>query len=379
MAVRERAVENLVNPAFWRGRRVFLTGHTGFKGAWLSIWLDRLGAALSGMSLPPPTSPSLFESAELAQVVATSFADIRDHRVLAETMCAAQPEVVFHLAAQSLVRVGYQDPVGTYGVNVMGTVHLLEAVRSCPSIRAVVIVTSDKCYANMEWPWGYRENEPMGGHDPYSNSKGCAELVVSAYRSSFFNQANFSTHRVAVASARAGNVIGGGDWAGDRLVPDFIRAMEAGELLRIRSPKAIRPWQHVLEPLSGYLILAQRLVEDGPRFADAWNFGPSDQEARPVEWLVEELNSLWGGGARWLPDEGGHPHEANHLKLDSSKAQAQLGWSPHWNLPETLAYIVDWHRAYRVGGDAHRICLDQISAYEACTDRPTSTTSRRPG
>jgi len=360
-------MEAVVSPAFWRGKRVFVTGHTGFKGAWLSLWLHKLGARLSGYSLPPATQPSLFEAAKVESLVVTTYDDIRDLEHLSVALRRAEPEIVLHLAAQALVRRSYADPVETYATNVMGTVHLLEAVRACPSVRATIVVTSDKCYENKEWDWGYRENEPMGGHDPYSNSKGCTELVVSAYRASFFGTETFAQHRMGLASARAGNVIGGGDWAEDRLVPDFIRAIVAGEALRVRSPKAARPWQHVLEPLSGYMVLAQRLCEDGPRYAESWNFGPDDRDAKPVEWLTETLVALWGDGARWTLDGGEHPHEAHYLKLDISKARSQLGWQPRWTLSEALARVVAWHRAHLDGADVRQVAHDQIAAYEAAT------------
>jgi CDP-glucose 4,6-dehydratase len=358
-------MEAVVNPAFWNGRKVFVTGHTGFKGGWLCLWLHKLGAQLSGYSLPPPTSPSLFEAAGIASLVDTRFGDIRDLENTVAAVRRAEPEIVFHLAAQPLVRLSYHEPVSTYATNVMGTVHLLEAVRACPSVRAVLIVTSDKCYENREWDWGYRENESMGGYDPYSNSKGCTELVVSAYRSSYFNPQQFDRHRVALASARAGNVIGGGDWADDRLIPDFVRAIVAGQQLCIRSPHAIRPWQHVLEPLSGYIVLAQKLLEEGPRYAEGWNFGPHDQDARPVEWLVEKLVTLWGDGASWRLDDQVHPHEAHYLKLDISKARSRLGWEPRWSLGEALSHVVDWYRAHQAGKDMRQESLRQISTYQS--------------
>lgn len=356
-------METVVNPDFWRDKRVFITGHTGFKGGWLAMWLQHMGADLKGFALPAATTPNLYEAANIESIVDTTFGDIRDLEVIKAALNEAQPEIVFHLAAQPLVRFSYQDPVGTYAANVMGSVHLLEAVRHCSSVRAVVMVTSDKCYENREWEWGYRENEPMGGYDPYSNSKGCTELVVSAYRSSFFNPADFSRHGVAIASARAGNVVGGGDWADDRLVPDFIRAMAAGEELCIRSPNAIRPWQHVLEPLSGYIALAQRLVEDGVRFAQAWNFGPREQDAQPVGWLVERLVDLWGNGASWRLDGQSHLHEANYLKLDISKAQAHMQWVPRWSLDKALINIVDWYKAYYRGENVQKLSIQQIDSY----------------
>ncbi|MDE0837960.1 MAG: CDP-glucose 4,6-dehydratase [Kiritimatiellae bacterium] len=354
----------MVTPAFWQGKRVFLTGHTGFKGGWLAIWLNQLGAGVTGYSLPPPTDPSLFRAAGINEFVHTISGDVRDLNHLVDVMQQAEPEIVFHLAAQSLVRQAYRSPVDTYASNVMGTVHLLEAVRMCKSVRAVVVITSDKCYENREWLWGYRENEPMGGRDPYSSSKGCAELVTSAYRQSYFHPRQYQEHRVAIASARAGNVIGGGDWAEDRLIPDCVRAIAKGEALSIRFPHAIRPWQHVLEPLSGYMTLAQRLMTEGPAFAEEWNFGPPDNEAKSVLWLVEKFATLWGDGFRWHVDQTPNSHEAHYLKLDSSKARMHLHWEGRWPLVEALSRVVDWHRAHEAGLDMHKICLEQIKAYE---------------
>lgn len=356
-------MENLVNPDFWRGRRVLITGHTGFKGGWLSLWLHKMGANLHGYAMPPNTNPSLFEAANVGTVIESTLGDIRDLEATKRALLEAQPEIVFHMAAQPLVRLSYHDPVGTYATNVMGTVNVLEAIRACPSVRAVVMVTSDKCYENREWEWGYRENEAMGGYDPYSNSKGCSELVCSAYRSSYFNPNDYDRHGVAIASGRAGNVIGGGDWAEDRLIPDFIRAMASGRQLCIRSPHSIRPWQHVLEPLGGYIVLAQRLIEDGSRFAQGWNFGPREQDARPVEWIVERLVQQWGEGASWRLDDQPNPHEAHYLKLDISKARTHLGWEPRWSLDETLNHIVDWYQAFYRGEDMMILSLKQIEAY----------------
>ena len=355
---------NGIDPDFWRGRRVFLTGHTGFKGGWLSLWLQRLGADLTGYALAPPTMPSLFEVARVGAGMRSIIADIRDGEALAAAMRAAKPEIVIHMAAQPLVRYSYQAPIETYATNVMGTVHLLEAVRQTDSVRAVVNVTSDKCYENREWVWGYRENEPMGGHDPYSNSKGCAELVTAAYRNSYFNPARHGEHGVALASARAGNVIGGGDWAEDRLIPDILRAIAAGEPAHIRSPHAIRPWQHVLEPLSGYLLLARRLIEDGPAHAEAWNFGPAEADARPVQWLVERLVNAWSEGASWELDARPELHEAHYLKLDCAKARSRLGWQPEWDIDHALATTVAWHRAFQRNENMHAACVRQIDDYE---------------
>ncbi|MEO5363169.1 MAG: CDP-glucose 4,6-dehydratase [Magnetococcus sp. DMHC-8] len=352
-----------INPDFWRGRRVLLTGHTGFKGSWLSLWLHALGARVSGYALEPPTRPSLFHVCRLEQLVDSVVADVRDAGSLQACLRRVEPDIVIHLAAQSLVRVSYQQPVETYGVNVMGTVNLLEAVRQCPSVRAVLSITSDKCYENREWHWGYRENEPLGGHDPYSSSKACAELVTAAYRDSFFRPGEHGGAGVAVATARAGNVIGGGDWAMDRLIPDCIRALLERQPIVIRSPHAIRPWQHVLEPLHGYLMLVERLVEAGAPWAGAWNFGPRDEDAQPVAAIVRRLCALWGEEASHHLDDRPHPHEAFHLKLDCSKARAELGWQPCWTLDQALAAIVAWSRAYQRGEDMRAVCLEQLAAY----------------
>jgi len=346
---------------FWRGRRVLLTGHTGFKGAWLTLWLQRLGARVTGFSLKPPTEPNLFELARVAQGMDSRTGDVRDLEAVVGVIREASPDIVIHLAAQALVRRGYASPVETYAVNVMGTVHLLEAVRHQPTVRVVLVVTSDKCYENRDWVWGYREHEPMGGSDPYSSSKGCAELVTAAYRQSYFATAE----KVVVGSARAGNVIGGGDWAADRLVPDVLTAFAAGRAVQIRSPHAIRPWQHVLEPLSGYLQLIERLWEAGPAFAEGWNFGPRAEDARPVAWVVERLCALWGDGARWERDGQPHPYEAHALTLDCAKAHRRLGWQPRLTLEQALAWTVEWYRAYRSGADMRATTLAQIQQYEA--------------
>ena len=347
-----------VNPAFWHGKRVLLTGHTGFKGSWLSLWLQSLGAQVQGLALAPASDPSLFTVARVDTGMASTIGDIRDLATVRAVTTAFRPEIVIHMAAQPLVRRSYADPVETYATNVMGTVHVLEAVRGAPTVRAVVNVTTDKCYANDERAQGYREDDPMGGHDPYSSSKGCAELVSSAWRDSFFAQGG-----PALATARAGNVIGGGDWASDRLVPDILRAFERHEPVAIRNPRSTRPWQHVLEPLSGYLVLAQRLWEDGAAFAEGWNLGSRDEDARPVQWIVDQLADQWGEGAAWRTDDGPHPHEANFLKLDIAKARARLGWQPRWHLGTALQHVVAWHRGWLAGGDARALCLQQIDVY----------------
>ena len=360
MAIGQGTLEGLVlNPTFWHGKRVMVTGHTGFKGSWLSLWLQSMGAHVVGYALAPPTQPSLFEVAQVERGMTSIIADVRDLSKLQSVFRECMPEIVIHMAAQPLVRYSYQNPIETYSTNVMGTVHVFEAVRNTPSVKAVVNVTTDKCYENKEWLWGYREDEPMGGFDPYSNSKGCSELITSAYRRSFFQEQG-----IALASARAGNVIGGGDWAADRLVPDILRAFERQEPVIIRNPNATRPWQHVLEPLSGYLMLAERLYTDGQSSAEAWNFGPHDDDARPVQWIVESLVTSWGSGASWQQDGGTHPHEAHYLKLDISKAKARLGWKPRWNLSQALSHIVEWHQKWLAGTDMKTASLEQINQYQ---------------
>lgn len=364
------STSQLFNEDFFRKKKVFLTGHTGFKGSWLTLWLLKLGAEVHGYALEPPTEPSLFNllgfNSSTPQLF-SQIADIRYGASLSAAMQQTQPDIVIHMAAQPLVRDSYNIPVETYATNVMGTVHLLEAVRQCVSVRAVVNVTTDKCYENREWIWGYRENEPMGGFDPYSSSKGCAELVTAAYRNSFFNVSTFNSstpqHGAAIATARAGNVIGGGDWASDRLIPDIIRAIMAGKPVKIRNPHAIRPWQHVLEPLSGYLTLAQRLYEQGAAYAEGWNFGPADEDAKPVGWIVERLCNQWGGSARYEIDNGDHPHEAHYLKLDCSKARMKLEWQPRWGLSQALDSIIEWVKVYQAGSDIRGCCLKQIEEY----------------
>jgi len=349
--------------SFWRGKRVFITGHTGFKGAWLSLWLADLGAEVTGFALAPPTEPSLFESAGVAHLITHVHGDVTDLSALSTAIKRAKPEIVLHLAAQSLVRLSYDEPVSTYATNVMGTVNLLEAVRHSSSVRAVVCVTSDKCYENRETGQAYREDDAMGGFDPYSSSKGCAELVVSAWRRSFFHPDRLGQHGVSVASARAGNVIGGGDWAKDRLVPDLMRGFAAGRRPVIRFPGAVRPWQHVLEPLGGYLLLAEKLYSGEPNMTQGWNFGPAPQDAKPVRWLADRLAQIWGEGAGW--DETGEPqpHEATHLSLDCAKARTRLGWTPAWDLREGLFRTVAWYKGFAEGGDVADLTLGQIRAH----------------
>ncbi len=348
------------NSDFWLGKRVLMTGHTGFKGSWLSLWLQSMGATLRGIALEPPTEPALFAVARVAEGMEHCVTDIRDFAAVKAQLDEFQPEIVIHMAAQPLVRLSYSEPVETYATNVMGTVHVLEAARHAGSVKAIVNITTDKCYENRDWVWGYREDEPMGGHDPYSSSKGCAELVSSAYRKSFLEEAG-----IAMATARAGNVIGGGDWALDRLVPDVLRALEKRESVQVRNPHAIRPWQHVLEPLSGYLQLAERLFLHGQLDAEGWNFGPRDEDARPVQWIVEHLCEHWGGGASWTLQPGDHPHEANFLKLDISKARQRLQWTPRWSLEIALKHITEWHQAWLKGRDMRTVCLTQINQYES--------------
>lgn len=354
-------MEGVVNPCpeFWTGKRVLVLGHTGFKGSWLSLWLRELGASVLGLSLGIPTNPSLFALAGIEGSVPTRYGDIRDLRAVSEAMAACAPEIVFHLAAQPLVRLSYRQPVETYATNVMGTVHILEAIRSVQSVRSVIVVTSDKCYENRERPEPYREDAPMGGFDPYSSSKGCAELVTSAYRRSFL-----ADRKIGIASVRAGNVIGGGDWAEDRLLPDCIRALGAGKKIDIRNPRAVRPWQHVLEPLCGYLILAERLYADIGHFAEAWNFGPDESDAREVSWIVSRVVGLWGAGA-WESVSKDALHEAHYLKVDSAKAHAVLGWKPRLDLTQCIDWTVEWYRRQRDGEGAASLTNEQILRYVA--------------
>lgn len=349
---------------FWQGKKVLVTGHTGFKGSWLCLWLQHLGADVAGYALEPPTDPGLFKLANVGRSMISVRGDIRDYHAIRNAVESFRPEIVFHLAAQALVRKSYQEPVETFATNVMGTVHLLEAVRHVDSVRVVVNVTSDKCYENKEWIWGYREDDPMGGYDPYSSSKGCAELATSAFYNSFFD-AEISTKTV-IASVRAGNVLGGGDWAEDRLVPDIIRAVLDQKPVVIRNPNAIRPWQHVLEPLQGYFLLAEKLYLHGNSFSGGWNFGPSDDDVVPVGELTQQIVSLWGDGATWVHDESRHPHEANYLKLDCTKARNQLGWKTKLPLSDAVNWLVEWYKAYFNRRDLRQVTLDQIERYIHC-------------
>jgi len=350
-----------VSTEFWKGKKVFLTGHTGFKGSWLSLWLQTLGVTVKGYSLEPNTEPALFNVAAVSNGMESVFNDIRNLETLRSNMVDFDPDILIHMAAQPLVRLSYKEPVETYSTNVMGTVNVLEAARACKNLKAIVSVTTDKCYENNEWAWGYRENEPIGGFDPYSSSKGCAELVTSAYRNSFFNDSSSA----ALASARAGNVIGGGDWAADRLVPDILDAFANEQAVIVRNPLATRPWQHVLEPLSGYLRLAEELFENKDEFNGAWNFGPKDEDCQSVEFVLNKMVNMWGYGASWRIDKGSNPHEAGYLKLDCSKARMSLKWMPKWNIEFTLDKIVKWQKAFLSGQDMHKYCLAEIEEFSS--------------
>ncbi|OGC10914.1 CDP-glucose 4,6-dehydratase [candidate division WOR-1 bacterium RIFOXYC2_FULL_37_10] len=353
----------MINKNFWKDKRVFLTGHTGFKGAWLSLWLNLLGAKVTGYALNPPTNPSLFKLCKIEELVTSVIGDIRDLENLQKALFKAKPDIVIHMAAQPLVRDSYKNPVDTYSTNVMGTVNLLEAVRICKTVRAFINVTTDKCYENKERAAGYCEDEPLGGYDPYSSSKACSEIVTAAYRNSFFNPKEYSAHGVGIATARAGNVVGGGDWAQDRLIPDFVRAILSNKKITIRNPKAIRPWQHVLEPLFGYLLLAEKLYENGAKYSQAWNFGSDEKDSRSVLWIVKKLCFKWGEAASYEIDKGKHPHEAHYLKLDCTKVKKRLDWNPKWDLEKALDKIVEWTRAYKERKDLRRVCYNQIELY----------------
>ena len=347
----------MIDQEFWKGKRVFLTGHTGFKGSWLSLWLFSLGAEVRGYALNPPTSPSLFNEAKIDSIIDSQIADIRDQDTLHESMTEFNPDILIHMAAQPLVRYSYDMPIETYEVNVIGTAKVLEVARSCPNLRAIVNITTDKCYENDGRAEGYKENDPMGGYDPYSSSKGCAELVASSYRRSFLQDQG-----IGIASVRAGNVIGGGDWADDRLIPDILRSFEKNKPVVIRNPKATRPWQHVLEPLSGYLILAQNLYKDQKKYAEGWNFGPNEKDVQPVDWILDKMISKWPDSS-WELDNNSSPHEAGFLKLDISKAKSKLGWSPVWELSQTLERIISWHQAWLNKDDMQTVCLTEIEEY----------------
>lgn len=345
---------------FWNGKRVLITGHTGFKGSWLALWLKMRGAEVCGYALAPETSPNLFENLELEGEVESTIGDVRDLEKFETTLKNFQPAIVFHLAAQSLVRRSYRQPVDTYTTNVIGTINILEAVRRVDSVKAVVVITTDKVYENKEWLWAYRENETLGGFDPYSNSKACAELAVAAYRNSFFAESE-----TLIATARAGNVIGGGDWSEDRLLPDVFRSLVFGEKLTIRNPHSIRPWQHTLEPLSGYMLLAEKLYAGEKDFASAWNFGPNEDDSKAVGWVLNEIKRIWADTVNWEIAEGIQPHEANLLKLDSAKAKNKLGWRPKLNLSESLELTADWYKAFKNKNDLKAVTQKQIEFYQS--------------
>lgn len=348
----------MINRDFWKGKRVFLTGHTGFKGGWLSLWLNELGANVKGYALEPETTPNLFEVAKIGEKIDSEIGDIRNLERLAVSMSEFNPDILIHMAAQPLVRRSYIEPIETYEVNVIGTAKVLEASRKCLNLKAIINITTDKCYENKEWVWGYREDEAMGGYDPYSSSKGCAELVTSAYRRSFLQEQG-----IGVASARAGNVIGGGDWSQDRLIPDILCAFENNQTVVIRNPKSTRPWQNVLEPLSGYLVLAQKLYLEPENYAEGWNFGPKEDDAKPVDWILDKMVAKWKGIADWRLDDNAHPHEAGFLKLDISKAKSRLDWQPTWDLESTLQRIIDWHQEWLNQGDMQAFCLNEINEF----------------
>ena len=357
-----------MNSAFWSGRKVLVTGHTGFKGSWLCMWLDHLGADVVGYALEPPTQPSLFVAASVARCLQMSaHGDVRDLEPLSALIRSQQPDVIFHLAAQSVVRSSYDDPLETYSTNVLGTATLFQAIRGAGRRLSVVNVTTDKVYRNHEWIWGYRENDELGGRDPYSNSKACAELVTEAFRESYFPASALAQHGVALASARAGNVIGGGDWTRDQLIPDIIRAFTSGRPVQIRQPNSTRPWQHVLDCLSGYIMLAEKLSADGATYSTAWNFGPRSSDVKAVAWIADFLVRAWGGGASWAIDGGAHPHEARSLRLDSSNAMEVMGWTPRLDLPRALDWTAKWYKALNAGDSARELCLQQIKEYEATT------------
>ena len=350
-----------VNRVFWENKKIFLTGHTGFKGSWLSLWLQEMGADVMGYALEPPTTPSLFNVAKVGENMSSIIGDIKDLAFLKEKMTSFNPDILIHMAAQPLVRLSYSDPINTYETNVIGTANVLESARYCNNLKAVVSVTTDKCYENKEWLWGYREDEAIGGHDPYSSSKGCAELVTSAYRRSYFS--DFDSP--AIATARAGNVIGGGDWALDRLIPDTINAFSNHKKVEIRNPMAIRPWQHVLEPLSGYLILAEELYSNGQKFAQAWNFGPRNEDCKSVSWVLDKVISLWGEEVFWSLDDSSNPHEANLLKLDCSKAEYYMNWEPKWNINYALKKVVDWYKYSQKNSDMRAYTITEINEYNS--------------
>lgn len=347
-----------MNDCFWRDKRVLVTGHTGFKGSWLCLWLQSLGSNVQGIALPPQTEPSLYHIAGVARGMGSRLIDLRDLGRVVTCFQEFRPEIVLHLAAQPLVRFSYSNPIETYATNVMGCLHLLEAARRCESTKAVLVVTTDKCYENREWAWGYRESDQLGGHDPYSSSKACVEILCNSYRTSFL-----ASSGISIATARAGNVIGGGDWSPDRLVPDIIRALERSEPIEIRNPDAIRPWQHVLDPLAGYLLLAERLYTDGECYAESWNFGPAETESSSVRSITERICSIWGRGSSWVPQSGLKPYESQSLRLNTSKAIQRLLWKPRWDVETALNYTVEWHKALSRGEEMHAVCMQQLGIF----------------
>ena len=348
-----------VNPRFWKNKKVFLTGHSGFKGSWTSIWLSNMGAIVKGFSLPPNIHPNLFEEAKISEHINSEFGDIRDFNVLKKSMISFSPEIIIHMAAQPLVRKSYEDPIETYTTNVIGTLNVLEIATKHTNVKTILIITTDKCYENNEMNIGFKESDPMGGHDPYSSSKGCCELLVSSYRRSFCINANSPK----IASVRAGNVIGGGDWSNDRLIPDILKAFQNNNKVLIRNPQSIRPWQHVLEPISGYFILIEKLFISENDFSEAWNFGPDYDDCKSVRWITKKLCNLWGDNAKWDIDKSENPHEAGFLKLDYSKAVNRLGWVPKWNINFSLKLIVQWHKKWLDNEDIYRECIEQIKLY----------------
>ena len=347
----------MIDKEFWAGKRVFVTGHTGFKGSWLCLWLHHLGSSVKGYALDPPTSPSLFDAAKISKLIDSKIGDIRDQKLLHKSMVSFNPDILIHMAAQPLVRRSYDEPIETYEVNVIGTAKVLEAARNCSNLKAIINITTDKCYENVGFDKSYQETDPMGGFDPYSSSKGCAELVTASYRSSFLNDLG-----IGVASARAGNVIGGGDWANDRLIPDILRSFELNRAVIVRSPNATRPWQHVLEPLSGYLLLAQKLYDDHKIYSEGWNFGPNEKDIRPVNWILDKMISYWPN-ASWSLDDNVNPHEASFLKLNISKASELIGWTPTWDLQTTLGHIIRWHKLWLGDADMQKVCIAEIDNF----------------
>ncbi len=349
---------------FWKGKKVLVTGHTGFKGSWLCLWLTSLGAQVTGYALKPPTRPSLFRICGIEKMIRSVEGDIADSPKLKKVFKLSRPQIVIHMAAQPLVRGSYINPLETYATNVMGTVNLFEAIAGSQTVRAAVNVTTDKCYENFDLRKSFKESEPLGGYDPYSSSKACSEIITNSYRNSYFNPKDYGKHKVAIATARAGNVIGGGDWGQDRLIPDFVRAVLRGKKVRIRNPRAVRPWQHVLDPLSGYLLLSQKLYQQGSRYGQAWNFGPDCRQVKNVEWVIKRMCQIWPKAAGYTLSRDQHPHEAGFLKLNCSKAKKQLGWQPKWNLEKSLKKTVQWLQAYQKKSDMKKVCYSQIEEFQ---------------